>query len=90
MMLGQGLSMNSSLTEIRLSANQIGDEGATAMGTALITNHTLTTLNLGDCQIGSAGCVVLGEGLGVNSSLTEICLAPTTLETRAPQPLAWR
>jgi len=74
-MLGQGLSMNSSLTEIRLSANQIGDEGATAMGTALITNHTLTTLDLGDCQIGSAGCVVLGEGLGVNSSLIEICLA---------------
>ena len=39
--------MNTSLTEIYLSGNKIGDEGAKAIGEALKVNTSLTKIYLG-------------------------------------------
>ena len=43
-----------------LGQNQIGDQGATAIGKALKVNGALTTLLLGGNQIGDQGATAIG------------------------------
>ena len=62
--------MNTSLTEINLGGNNIGDEGGKAIGEALKVNTSLTEINLGDNKIGDEGAKAIGEALKVNTSLT--------------------
>ena len=58
-----------SLTVLDMSANDIGDEGASSLGQALRVNRSLTALKLGDCGIGSAGLEALACGLCVNGGV---------------------
>jgi len=55
------LKVNEALTELRLGENEIGDEGAKAIGGALAVNGVLTNLNLYDNNIGKKGRRVLLE-----------------------------
>jgi hypothetical protein len=64
--------VNSSLTTIRLSSNEIGDEGAAALADALQVNTSVTSIHLGFNQI--KGAAALADALKVNSSLTYIDL----------------
>ena len=61
--------MNTSLAEINLSRNNIGDEEAKAIGEALKVNTSLTEISLGQNEIGDEGNAI-GEALKVNTSLT--------------------
>ena len=62
------------LTKINLYYNNIGDEGAKAIGEALKVNTSLTEINLNGNKIGVEGGKAIGEALKVNTSLTEIDL----------------
>ena len=65
--------MNTSLTKISLRGNNIGDEGAKAIGEALKENTSLTEIFLWN-NIGDEGGKAIGEALKVNTSLTMIDL----------------
>jgi Ran GTPase-activating protein (RanGAP) involved in mRNA processing and transport len=68
------LAQNSSLTTLDLTYNDIGAEGAKALGAALAQNSSLTTLHLSDYSIGAEGAKALGAALAQNSSLTTLHL----------------
>ena len=68
------LSVNSSLTDLNLSRNSIGDSGAASLSQALAVNSSLTNLNLMDNDIHPSGAASLSQALAVNSSLTNLNL----------------
>ena len=73
--LAQALHTNCVLTHLDLKHNDIGDEGAVALGKALESNTTLTYLNLSIepvislKQIGPSGGSALARALTLNSTL---------------------
>ena len=56
----------------RLNLNQIGDQGATAIGEALKVNGALTIIGLGANNIHAQGAAAIAEGLKVNGALTSL------------------
>eukprot|EP00966_Prymnesium_polylepis_P234828 5431507-Prymnesium_polylepis.1 len=56
----------------RLNHNNIGDQGATAIGEALKVNGALTSLWLIDNKIGVQGASAIGEALKANGALIEL------------------
>ena len=73
--LSQALTVNSSLTNLNLSHNSIGDTGAASLSQALTVNSSLTNLDLGSNSIGHTGAASLSQALTVNSSLTNLDLS---------------
>ena len=69
--MAEALAINSTLTTLDLSGNEVWDEGAVRLAEALTTNSTLTTLNLIANKFGDEGAKRLAEALAINSSLTE-------------------
>eukprot|EP00808_Paulinella_micropora_P015526 g42684.t1 len=67
----KGLQVNNSIRSINLRANDIGDEGATAIGLALQVNTSLATLILYNNKIGDAGATAIAKALQVNKALVE-------------------
>ena len=55
----KALSVNSSLTNLDLSCNSIGDSGAASLSQALAVNSSLTNLNLSGNSISDSGAVSL-------------------------------
>jgi hypothetical protein len=53
----------------RLFNNQIGDQGATAIGDALKVNGALTKLSLGSNRIGGQGATAIADALKFNGAL---------------------
>ncbi|CAH3103680.1 unnamed protein product, partial [Porites lobata] len=72
--LSKALSVNSSLTNLDLSYNSIGDSGAASLSQALAVNSSLTNLDLTGNDIGCSGAAPLSQALAVNSSLTNLDL----------------
>ncbi|CAH3103692.1 unnamed protein product [Porites lobata] len=72
--LFKALSVNSSLTNLDLSKNSIGDSGAASLSQAVAVNSSLTNLDLMDNFIGPSGAASLSQALAVNSSLTNLVL----------------
>ncbi|XP_068744276.1 NLR family CARD domain-containing protein 3-like [Montipora capricornis] len=73
--LARALEINSTLTYLNLSDNEIGDSGAGALAKAMERNSTLTFLDL--CisgKIGDSGAAALAKAMELNSSLTELHL----------------
>ena len=69
------VGQNSSLTNLDLSANDIGDTGAGSLSQALTVNSSLTNLDLSRNSIGHTGAASLSQALTVNSSLTNLDLS---------------
>ena len=68
-----------------MSAVQIGDRGAAALGAWLAeTSAPLTTLALIANQIGAAGCVRLAEGLNQNGTVEHLYLGSNPLGRPSP------
>jgi len=63
------------LPELHLARNQIGDEGAAAVGQLLKTNHTITSINLSANKIGNKGVEALVASLGSDSPVVSIDLS---------------
>ncbi|KAL9965567.1 hypothetical protein ACROYT_G029381 [Oculina patagonica] len=73
--LAEALKGDSSLTELYLSRNIIGDHGATGLAEALKKNTSLTELYLSGNNIGDHGATGLAEALQNNTSLTVLDLS---------------
>ena len=73
--LAECLKYNTSLTELVLNSDEIGDDGAAALGQCLKHNTSLTTLELNSNKIGNVGATDLGECLKCNKSLTRLELS---------------
>ena len=73
--LSQALAVNSSLTNLDLRLNSIGDTGAESLSQALTVNSSLTNLYLGGNSIGDTSAESLSQALAVNSSLTKLVLS---------------
>ena len=73
--LSGALKVNSSLTNLDLRSNRIGDCGALALSDALEINTTLTKLDLSDNDIGPSGARFLSKAIKINASLTTLNLA---------------
>ena len=72
--LYDALIVNTTLTSINLSWNQIRATGATALAEALKVNNTVKSLVLAYTKIGPVGATALAEALKVNSSITTLDL----------------
>ena len=71
---------NTTLTELSLSKNAIGDEGATELAEALFENRTtMRVLHLSECGIGSEGVDLLAHSLIYNRSLISLDLSKNPL-----------
>jgi len=73
-LLAEELKVISTLTELNLSGNGIGDQGATGLAEALKVNSTVRVLILSRNGICDQGATGLAEALTVNSTLTELHL----------------
>ena len=73
--LSQALSVNTELTHLNLSGNEIGESGAQLLSEALSVNTKLTHLNLSGNQIGKSGAQLLSKALSVNTELTHLNLS---------------
>lgn len=67
--MSPGLTLNTSLVELNLSYNKIGDEGARKLSKYLIKNQLLTHLNLGNNAISFDGSRYIAQALKLNSTL---------------------
>ena len=56
----------------RLSLNNIGDQGASAIGEALKFNGALTMLSVSGNKIGAQGATAIADALKVNGALTKL------------------
>ena len=72
--LSQALSVNTKLTHLNLSGNEIGESGAQLLSNALSVNTKLTHLNLSGNQIGKSGAQLLSNALFYNTTLTHLNL----------------
>ena len=78
--LAEALRTNSTLTQLYLQYNQIGDTGVGAIAESLKVNSTLTQLDLESNQIGDTGGGAIAESLKVNSTLTKLYLGSNQIE----------
>jgi len=72
--LAEGISA-SSLTSLRISQNNIGDEGTKALAAAVAANGKFTSLYVGWCCIGDEGAKALGEAIRASSSFATLLLS---------------
>jgi hypothetical protein len=70
--LVNGIKKNTTITELDLSNNNIGVEGAKALAKALEKNKTITTLDLSRNNIGDDGFIVLGRACAGKKNITVV------------------
>ena len=68
------MEMNTTLTELDLSCNNIGVDGVSAISRLISTNSALKKLNLSSCGLDDRGAFILSEGIPLNDTLTSLCL----------------
>ena len=72
MSLGEVLESNTSLTDLNLSLNPIGDDGITCLGLSLASNHTLKTLEIEYSGFTELGVVSLATMLFHSTTIANI------------------
>lgn len=77
--LAEALTLNSSITKLILSENNIGSRGAQAIAMSLKVNKTLTLLKLEDNNLGPEGGMYIADALQSNTTLTNIGLSNINL-----------
>lgn len=73
--LAKSLCKNTSLSQLCLKKNPIGDKGAVELSKALEDNLTLNVLDLDMCMISSTGGIALATMLRRNAALNELILS---------------
>ena len=73
--MARALEANTTLTQLDLGRNSIGDEGATQVARALKANSTLTQLHLAENGIGAGGAMQVARALEANTTLMQLNLA---------------
>jgi hypothetical protein len=78
--IAESLKKNSSLRELDLSYNSIGDIGVTALSTVLRhPNSALEKLDVKWNSIGEMGATVIADGLENNSTIKELALSSNSI-----------
>jgi len=72
--LGKALVGSTTLYELSLPSNNMGDIGAVEMGKLLGSNRSITACDLGRCGFTSSGIESLALGLEGNSVILNLCL----------------
>ena len=82
-MLAVALEENSTLKELNLELNAIGDEGAMAIARSLEEklNHSVEVLNLGGNTLSNVGTTALAEALEDNGTLHTLILSSNEIES---------
>ena len=70
--LAEALRRSSSLTELVLGGNPLGDAGVASLAEGLQTNRSLRTLNLNNTGFGEEGAEALLQMLRVNTQLATL------------------
>ncbi|KAL0240902.1 hypothetical protein GEMRC1_006138 [Eukaryota sp. GEM-RC1] len=73
-LLSEALKVNSSVSDINLGCNSVGDQGAMALAETLKVNSSLNTVNLWSNSIGDEGAIAMAEALKTNCSLSDLNL----------------
>ena len=73
--LAEALKTNTTVTELGLSDNNLGAEGAAALANALQTNTTLKVLHLTHNNLGADGVAALANALNINTTLSTLVLS---------------
>ena len=76
--LSKALSVNSSLTHLDLSGNNIHGSEAASLSQVFVVN-SLTSLDLSRNTVGDSGAASLSQALAVNSSLTNLDLSQNSI-----------
>ncbi|KAL9975261.1 hypothetical protein ACROYT_G012405 [Oculina patagonica] len=76
----EALAVNTKLTSLRLSENEIDPCGAGLVSDALAVNTTLTNLDLSGNKIGPSGAGSLSKALAVNTTLADMNLKFNAIE----------
>ena len=82
------LKFNAVLTELRLSSNKIGGEGAKALASTLRVNGVLTNLRLNNNIIRDEGAKAIAEALRGNGVLTSLVLRDNNIGDEGAAALA--
>jgi Ran GTPase-activating protein (RanGAP) involved in mRNA processing and transport len=75
----EGLSKCTQLTDLDLSRNHIGDDGARCIANLLHAKYCLNILNLKANGITSQGCFFLSQAIGTNSTLEHLDLSSNSI-----------
>jgi Ran GTPase-activating protein (RanGAP) involved in mRNA processing and transport len=70
--IGRALETSTSLVELDISSNRIGDVGARSLAQGLTKNTSLKNLKAFGCNVKGPGSKVIGIALGSNSTLEEL------------------
>ena len=73
--LAHVMATNSTVTELHLHSNRIGNSGAAALAKAVEINSTLTNLILFANGISDSGAAALAKAVEINSTLTQLYLS---------------
>ena len=77
--LAEAIKVNTTLTELVFSLNDISSAGAASLAEAMKVNTTLTQLDLTGNNIGAAGAASLAEAIKVNTTLTQLDLSSSNI-----------
>ncbi len=76
----EALDNNQNITELNLSDNKIGVQGASMIASFLSSNNTLSILNLANNNIGTKGAFIFGKSLMDNNTLTSLNIRRNQIE----------
>ena len=79
--LAETIKYNSTVTQLDLSANGLGDGECTALAEAIKHNSTITQLDLSGNGLGTGDCTALAEAIKHNSTITQLDLRYNELGT---------
>ena len=77
-----------SLTNVNLSLNDLGPEGAKSIADAISESESLKEINLYGNKLGPEGAKALGPAIGVSKSLTRIDLSANHLDVESGKAIA--
>ena len=78
--LAETIKYNSTVTQLDLSANGLGDGECTALAEAIKHNSTITQLDLSLNNLGDGGSIALSEAIKLNSAITQLDLYDNNLD----------
>ncbi|XP_067016908.1 protein NLRC3-like isoform X1 [Acropora muricata] len=87
-LLTEALTVNTSLSSLKLFNGPIGDEGANSLAQALEVNTSLSCLRLSSTSIGTRGANSLAQALRVNTSLSSLDLNSNSIRDEGANSLA--
>ena len=79
--LAETIKYNSTVTQLDLSANGLGDGECTALAEAIKHNSTITQLDLSENDLCVGSCTALAEAIKHNSTITQLDLSRNGLGT---------